>query len=210
MENNFNCIAIYSNKIGFDDSSVQKQELQEFAKQNGLKIQSYVDASKFENRSAEQVCLSLAKAKQAAVLVWRLDCLPKAISTMDDLAQLLAELARAKISFNSVVDELSTNTSASDFLESLFKSWQTFKKNRKITNARASSIKVKAKNVKFKTGRPKIRNDKEIHKLRVAGYSIREIALKIGLSTTAVQRSLKGSRQLLAIELRPQDQRLDL
>ena len=39
-------------------------------------------------------------------------------------------------------------------------------------------------------GRPKLRNDEEIRKLRAEGHSIRQIAKKLGVSTTAVQRGL--------------------
>lgn len=42
-----------------------------------------------------------------------------------------------------------------------------------------------------KPGRPKLRNDDEIKRLRAQGLSIREIAHAIKLSTTAVQRGLK-------------------
>lgn len=58
----------------------------------------------------------------------------------------------------------------------------------KKENALASIEKAKANRT---MGRKKIRNDKQINELRARGLTIRQIALKIGLSTTAVQRGLR-------------------
>lgn len=63
------------------------------------------------------------------------------------------------------------------------------KYNRKVENARRSTAKRIASGKK--SGRPKLRDDEEIKRLRKTGLSMREIAQRIGMSTTAVQRALK-------------------
>lgn len=65
------------------------------------------------------------------------------------------------------------------------------KKLAKQENARNSSIKAK-KNGNRKGGRNKKRDDILIKSLRESGLTIRAIAKQSGVSTTAVQRSLKA------------------
>lgn len=61
----------------------------------------------------------------------------------------------------------------------------------KVQNALNSLAKAKANGNCAKMGRKKIRNDEQIRALRKTGLTMRAIAKKIGLSTTAVQRGLK-------------------
>lgn len=64
------------------------------------------------------------------------------------------------------------------------------KKRRKAENARASLAKAKANG--NRPGRRKVRDDALIKQLRKDGLVIREIAALVGLSTTAIQKSLKS------------------
>lgn len=61
-------------------------------------------------------------------------------------------------------------------------------KDIKSQNARDSIAKAKARGTKL--GRPKLRDDAKINELRCKGFTIREIARAVGLSTAAVQRGL--------------------
>lgn len=65
------------------------------------------------------------------------------------------------------------------------------KRQIKIDNAHAMHAKLKESG-KWPGGRPKVRNDAEIKRLRSKGLSIRSIAKEIGMSTTAVQDGLKS------------------
>lgn len=67
-----------------------------------------------------------------------------------------------------------------------------YKRRSKANNARASIAKAKANGSKM--GREKVRDDAKILKLRRKGFSIRAIAWATGVSTTAVQRSLKENK----------------
>lgn len=189
----YSCTAIFSSRIGFEDSKRQKQDIQSFARSKGLKIESYIDSASYDSISVEQIAERFEKIQQQLVLTWRLDCLPSSVEDMDDLFEILSALGRKDISFLSIQDNLDTDSSVQVFSVSLHKAWLNFKRNRKITNGRASL--AKAKDRMHKTGRKKIRDDIYIQKLRRDGLTIREIASKIGLSTTAVQRSLKTFKE---------------
>lgn len=58
----------------------------------------------------------------------------------------------------------------------------------KSDNAKASLAKAKANGSKI--GRPKIRDDAKINELRCKGFTIREIAHALKISSAAVQRGL--------------------
>ncbi len=188
------CVAIYSSKLGFEDPVIQKNTLGMHAQALGLKIESYVDSAGHDNLSVQEISQRFSKIQQPLVLIWRLDCLPLAIKNLEDLFRLLSALGQKNISFVSVVDNIDTDSSVQDFSIKIEKAWDNFKKNRKITNARATTAKVKSQGKKVQTGRKKQRDDDVIRSLRKAGLTIREIAKRINLSTTAVQRSLKTAR----------------
>lgn len=66
-----------------------------------------------------------------------------------------------------------------------------------LARKRAKSLKIRSrlaerKNIGLQLGRPaKNRNDEDIHKLRQQGLTLREIALTLKISISAVQRSLE-------------------
>lgn len=192
-DNRFSCLAIFSSRIGFENSKQQKQDIQSFARLHGIKIDSYVDSRSYDSLTVNQIAERFGKIQQQLVLTWRLDCLPNSITNMEDLFEVFSALGKRGITFLSIEDNLDTDSSAQAFSIELQKAWLEFKRNRKITNGRASL--VKAKDRQHKTGRKKVRDDLFIHQLRKDGLTIREIASKIGLSTTAVQRSLKTFKE---------------
>lgn len=189
----YSCIALYSSKLGYGDPEDQKSAIRAYAENAGVKIESYVDSSGYDDLPVEEIARRFGKVQQSLVLIWRLDCLPLAIKSLEDFFRLLASLGKKGTTLISTSEGLDTDLPAQTFSVILDKAWQDFKKNRKITNARATSLKVKKKGVAVKTGRKKLRDDSQIHALRASGLTIREIASNIKLSTTAVQRSLKSS-----------------
>lgn len=60
-----------------------------------------------------------------------------------------------------------------------------------ITKIKRENAMNMGKGIKHKVGRKKIRDDDQIYFLRKSGLTLRAIAKIIGLSTTAVLRSLK-------------------
>lgn len=201
-DSRFSCLAIFSSRIGFENSKQQKQDIQSFAKSHGIKIDTYIDSRSYDSLSVDQIAERFGKIQQQLVLTWRLDCLPNSITNMEDLFEVLSALGKKDISFLSIQDNLDTDSSVQIFSVSLHRAWLDFKRNRKITNGRASL--AKAKDRQHQTGRKKVRDDSFIHQLRQNGLTIREIASKIGLSTTAVQRSLKTFKETPEVQNRLQ------
>lgn len=206
----YSCIAIYSSKLGFEEPRIQKERLRAFANTMGLKIDEYIDSKKYDSATVDEISEDLSKVKQPLVLTWRLDCLPASMKGLEDVFKLISFLANKHVSFVSIEDKIDTDSDVGSFSIAINRAWREYKKNRKVTNARASTIKARSKNVKIKTGRKKQRDDARIHSLRASGLSIREIASRIGFSTTAVQRSLKTFEQTPSTEPSPQGQSPDL
>lgn len=188
----YQCVALFSSRLGFESVESQKAALQDYAKKNNLKIVVFTDSENFKGLSISELRARLSRLQQDVVLCWRLDCFPATLSSFEEMTELISIFAHKNISFVSIEDHLDTDLQASEFILSFHKAWQNFKKNRKITNAKASLQKAKSRNTIMNSGRKKIRNDEQIRELRKAGFSIREIAKKIQLSTTAVQRALKA------------------
>lgn len=206
------CIAIISDRPGYAEVKTQIDDLQAFAKNHNLKIERFIEASKYDSTPVESVLSKFDEINEPLVLAWRLDGIPNSIKSLDDVLHLLDHLVSRNISFVSVGDSLDTDSYAHYFISQLRKAWLQLKKNRKITNAYASIIKSKKRGTHLspKKGRKKQRNDQEIHALRFSGLSIREIASKTGFSTTAVQRSLKTFDKAPKNISRKQDEGLDL
>lgn len=68
-----------------------------------------------------------------------------------------------------------------------------YKREKKVANALSTVAKAKERGSFL--GRRKIRDDALIAKLRADGLTMRQIAQKSGVSTTAVQRSLAESKK---------------
>jgi len=96
---------------------------------------------------------------------------------LKDAVQRLVGIRDFELVFNSLIYNIKTD-----------------KKQRKIENALSSVRKYKASGRVKVCGRPKIRNDERIKLLREQGLSYIEIAKDQGISTTAIQRSLKGKK----------------
>lgn len=85
------------------------------------------------------------------------------------------------------MEKKSTEERFIDALEELIRLW---KRSLKADNARLSQEKARENGTHI--GRPKVRDDEEIKRLRLEGLSIRQIAKRIGMSVHAVQEGLKS------------------
>ncbi|CAM6000752.1 unnamed protein product [Sphagnum balticum] len=178
--------------MGFESPAVQRFDLERFGRANGVDVARHLDLGEWQDKDVDQLVRHFVESGFKALVCWRIDCLPKQLDRLEDLVRFLAALMNAKIQFASVADNIDTDMSADIFIEKLNAAWRLLKKSRKSENARASSIKAKVRN--HKRGRKKLRNDVLIQDLRNQGFSLRAIAQKVGFSTTAVQRALKGAK----------------
>jgi DNA invertase Pin-like site-specific DNA recombinase len=185
---NNRCIALVRNSLGFVDVNLQLQEIEMYAKRNSLNV---VDQILIDDLSTSELLKLIEGWRKYTFICWRLDVLPLDIKKLEQLLVFLLKVDDLDSALISIKDELNSNRNSTSYISGLSSAWLQLKLNRKVTNARASSLKAKERN--HKLGRKKIRNDEEIYSLRCNGHTIREIAEKIQLSTTAVQRSLKNS-----------------
>ncbi|MGZ3742812.1 MAG: hypothetical protein ACXWRE_03730 [Pseudobdellovibrionaceae bacterium] len=144
----------------------------------------------FDEIGDKQALLRILHQKKVTHLVcFRLATLRSLIPTFWDLCEFIAELKGFNIEFISVKESVKTEDSLSLFMGNLTRGWKNSRSMYKSENAKISQMKAKAKGTRL--GRPKTRDDNLIRKMRSAGASIREIAIKTGTSSAAVQRALK-------------------
>jgi DNA invertase Pin-like site-specific DNA recombinase len=179
--------------MGFRAAEDQIESIERSARDHNLELLSIKDLAIDEILSGDSLINELARKRVDCLVVWRLDCLSPLLRDLEDVVAFIAGLSNANITFISVEDKIDSDDAGSQVLSNLFRAWTELKRNRKIENARKSAIKAQQSGNIHKTGRKKQRDDRRIHELRAAGYSIREIAKEVGFSTTAVQRALKHS-----------------
>lgn len=184
-------IGYYRSDIGYEDPELQINELEAASKRNDLNLLFVRDLGK-KQLSKDQLISNLIESNAEYIVVWRLDCLSPIFKNLEDVVSFLSSLSRKNKYFISIQDEIDTDSVASDLLQKLNSAWVELKRNKKIENARRSSIKAQRSGNIHNTGRKRTRDDHRIHDLRERGYSIREIARETGVSPSAVQRSLKS------------------
>jgi DNA invertase Pin-like site-specific DNA recombinase len=176
-----------------DYPSVVSPEMQSQGIETSLEVASreieYIMLA-FDGIEDRQTLLRILHEKKVSHLVcFRLATLRSLIPTFWDLCEFIAELKGFNIEFISVKESVKTEDSLSLFMGNLARGWKNSRSMYKSENARVSQMKAKAKGTRL--GRPKTRDDDLIVKMREAGVSIREIAIKTGTSSAAVQRALK-------------------
>ncbi|MBC7456954.1 MAG: hypothetical protein H7235_01655 [Bdellovibrionaceae bacterium] len=183
------CYGLISNALGFESIESQKLTINSFAENHGFKVVNFINMNDLSSPTLENFIKAIINKKPGVVICSELALLPSSIKSLESLLLVLSKLNTMKITFISVLDWIDTDNNTESFLANLYSAWINFKKSRKIANAKASSSKAKSRN--HPLGRKKVRNDAEIRRLRKQGLTIREIAAKVGLSTTAVQKGLE-------------------
>lgn len=185
------CYGLIAKSLGFETIAEQRMAIQHYAAKNDLLICDYLEFEPTLNTSVEMLLKSASSLGSVTFIVNRLSLLPSSINSLERLLSFCSKLTAYGSTFVSIQDQLDTDQNAQVFISSLDKAWPEFKRSRKSANAKASM--AKAKNRNSVLGRKKIRNDALIYELHNQGLTIREIALKIGLSRAAVHQSLKSS-----------------
>lgn len=184
------CVGLYREAIGFQDQDTQFAKLNEFASQNNLILKEKINLNNFKTKTVADLVKRIMDSGAHEVAIWRLDCFTSPVVHLDDFIFIVAELSRSEITFSSIENGLNTSDTAIGFFGKLDIAWESVRQNRKIENAKFSVFKTRSRN--NKAGRRLLRNDGLIRKLREEGLTIRQIAVRIGLSTAAVQRGLSG------------------
>jgi DNA invertase Pin-like site-specific DNA recombinase len=193
IESKKNCILLGRAAKGYLDLPAQLDKLKSFATRNGYQVQDVVVLDEREQVSEPNIMRACREKNASNILCWRMDCLGPSFKDFYTLCNFLGNLTQHGLRIKFVADEVDTSSAPPDFLAKLTGAWKNLKAARRAENARASLIKAKERGSKL--GRRKTRDDERVIEARLKGATIREIAAKFGISTTAVQRSIRGLRK---------------
>lgn len=133
----------------------------------------------------KQMMDDAAAGKINTIVCWKMDRL---FRSLKGLILTLHELNDLGIDFISIKDNLDFSTSSGRLMGHIIGAFAEFEVSiiRERVRAGLSNARAKGKVL----GRPKRRNDTQIHALRMQGHSVRKIARELGLSVGSVQSSL--------------------
>lgn len=171
---------------------MQRRDLVEYAKARGWSIQHvYEDKATGTNTNRKDLKGLQTDARQRKfdiLLVWKLD---RIFRSVKDCINGLHEFAELGVEFVSLKDNgIDMTTPSGKLLLHILAAFVEFEAS--IIKMRVMAGLDLAKKRGKKLGRPKKRDDEKIRALRNQGHSLREVARLAGVSTMAVQRSLKG------------------
>lgn len=146
---------------------------------------SYKDVDKLE---FQQLMTGVSNAEFSAVVCWRIDALSTEFTDMENLLSLILKIAKEGCRFISVADEVDTECSATEFIDSVMKAVTTLKKNFRTERLRLAFIRSRVTGKPV--GRPRTRDDSAIKELRRKGLTFKAIAKELNVSLGAVQRAL--------------------
>lgn len=185
-------VGIYC-RVSTSDQSVeiQSSELEQFAAARGWVIaETFVDhgytGKNTARPSLKRLLDAASKRKVDIVLVWKLDRFARSLG---DLINMIQSLNERGVEFVSLRDNIDLTTSQGRLMLHMLGAFAQFERDLIVSRVRAGLEHAKRKGQRL--GRPKRRNDEKIRELRNKGHTIRDVARLAGVSTTAVQRSLK-------------------
>lgn len=190
--------AIYL-RVSTDDQNedIQLQPLLDLAKRKELQLyEIYKDhghsGAKLKRPGLDRLMADAKKGRFKAVLVWRFDRFARSTK---HLVLALDEFEHRGIAFLSLQETLDTSTPLGKAMFSIIASMAQLERDiiSERTKAALAYVRVHGTQSGKPIGRPKLRNDEEIRKLRDDGNSFRLIARLTGVSKAAVQRSLLKS-----------------
>ncbi len=172
------------------DTSMQLHDLQEFTKARGWLVHKvYEDyaSGTTANRKALKEMLQDAKQRKFDVLVvWKLDRL---FRSLRDMVTTLHELGDLGIEFVALRDQVDLTTASGRLMTHMLSAFAEFEAS--LIRGRVVAGLESARRRGQRLGRPRLRDDDKIRSLRHQGLSERQIAIRLGISRGAVQRSLR-------------------
>lgn len=184
-------VAIYV-RVSTQDQSceIQRNDLEAYVSARGWAVHAvYEDKATGTNANRPMLKQLMNEARERkfdVLLVWKLDRFARSLK---DLVFMLQELSELGVDFVSVKDSIDMSTAAGRLMTHLLGAFAEFEASLIRERVRAGIKNAQTKGRRL--GRPRLRNDERITKLRSEGRSIREIAKETGVSAGAVQRSLR-------------------
>lgn len=173
------------------DCELQLREMRQFAALRGWQIVGeYVDhgftGTNSNRPELKRLMTDSKKRKHDLVLVWKLDRFARSLK---EIVLMLQELSEIGVEFVSQKDNLDLSTSQGRLMMHMIAAFSQFEADLIKMRVKAGLENARAKGIML--GRPKKRDDQKIRQLRSEGHSLRQVAKLAGVSTMAVQRSLK-------------------
>lgn len=194
-------IGIYVRVSTQDQSTeLQRREILDYLSAKGWEYEAiYEDkatGTRGDREMLQQMMMDAASGKIKTIVVWKLDRL---FRSLKGLILTLHELNDLGVEFISIKDNLDFSTSSGKLMGHIIGAFAEFEVAMIRERIRSGLANARAKGKVF--GRPKKRNDTQIHALKMQGYSVRRIARELGLSVGSVQSSLA---MLKAYQLPPE------
>jgi DNA invertase Pin-like site-specific DNA recombinase len=183
-------IGIYLRCSTSDQSvELQKRELLKFAELRGWdEFQIFQDSASGtnSNRKGLKALMGAAQKREIdIVLVWKLDRFARSLK---DLVNMMNELSEVGVFFVSLKDNIDCSTSSGRLMLHVIGAFAEFEASLIRERVKAGLENARANGKKL--GRPQKVNKREVIKLRSEGFSLREIALKLNVSKSAVHKTL--------------------
>lgn len=184
-------VAIYT-RVSTADQSVELQatELHQFATARGWEIVETFQDHGFSGKNTARPALkrlmeAASKRRVDVVLVWKLDRFAR---SLPDLVNMIQNLADVGVDFVSFKDNLDLSTSQGRLMLHLLGAFAQFERDLIVSRVRAGLDNAKRKGQKL--GRPQVRDDTAIRRLRAAGLTQAAIAERLGISEASVRNGL--------------------
>lgn len=172
------------------DTDLQRSELVAYSKARKWNFVIYEDKATGTNTKRPEFQRMLADARARKIdtlLIWKFDRFARSLK---DLITHLHELTELGIAFISLRDQVDLSTSTGRLMLHIIGAFSEFEASIIKERVRAG---VRAKIAKSgKWGPARKRDDSTILDLRRKGLSIRQIAKRLGLSSTSVMRAIQG------------------
>ncbi len=185
-------VALYARTSTADkqDPEMQLREMREYARIREWNVVGIYEDRGYTgtntNRPMLKKLLHDAKARKLdLVLVWKLDRFGRSLR---EIVLMLQDLTDFGVEFCSLKDSLDLSTSQGRLMMHIIAAFAQFEADVIRTRVKAGLDHAKARGVRL--GRPQVRNNEAVHKLRAEGLSLREIAAKLNVSKGTVQNAL--------------------
>lgn len=167
----------------------QAKDLREYATHRFESVEEFIDigisGAKDSRPALDSLMDAVRKRKIDVVLVWSFSRFSRSLK---HLVTALEEFKSLNVDFVSYSENLDSSTPSGLVLFAVIGAFAQFQRETTVANVRAGLRAARARGKIL--GRPKKRDDGAIRELRSQGLSIRQIATRLRISTTAVQRGL--------------------
>lgn len=172
-------------------AEMQSAELTQFAEARGWKIVEVFEDHGFSGKNTarpgfKRMMDAANKRRIDLCLCWKLDRFAR---SLPDLVNGIQQLADVGVDFVSFRDSLDLSTSQGRLMLHLLGAFAQFERDLIVSRVKAGLEHAKRKGIRI--GRPQVRNDEKIQRLRAQGLTKVAIAEKLGISEGSVRRSLK-------------------